>query len=220
MHNPMHEEAKMSGKRVPEGPDRREVLAQILPAGAFACLVCPHAFATMAGQAKGAAPPPEKKYKERSEMSYEEMFQFAYGYGFIPSMKAMRTEMGREKFVEMLARASSAAAVEQVRERLKKNPRNDLATYTADMRNPDPLFRHVLTFDLVEDTPAAVEAHISECLWAKTFREADAADIGYAHLCQTDFAASRVFNPKIKLTMTKTLMQGHDCCNPRYVLET
>ncbi len=220
MHNLILEEAKMNGKRVPEGPDRREVLVRILPAGAFACLLCPHALAGMAGQVDGAGPAPENGYKDRSEMSYEEVFQFAYLNGLIPWMKALGAEVGREKLVAMLARASSSAAVEQMRERLKKNPKNDLTTYTSDVRNPDPLFRHAVSFKLVEDTPAAVEAHINGCLWAKTFREADAADIGYACLCQTEFAAVPAFNPKIKLTMSKTLMQGHDCCNPRYVLET
>ncbi len=128
--------------------------------------------------------------------------------------------MGREKLVEMLARASSAVEVEHVRERLKKNPKNDLATYTTALRNPDGLYKNALTFKLVEDTPNAVEARITECLWAKTFREADAADIGYACMCHTEFAAVPAFNPKMKLIFTRTLMQGHDCCNPRYVMET
>jgi hypothetical protein len=35
---------------------------------------------------------------------------------------------------------------------------------------------------------------VSQCLWAKTFREDAAADIA--------------------------LMQGHDCCNYRYVMES
>lgn len=208
----------MERKGVSEVPDRRQLLVQMLPAGAFACLLCRNALAA-AGQTKGAAPPAKNKFQAPCEMSYEELFQFAYAYGFIPSMKAMGAEMGREKLVEMLTRASSAAAVEQVRERLKKNPKNDLATYTEDLRHPNPLFNHALTFQLVEDTPTAVEARITECLWAKTFREADAADIGYAHLCQTEVAAVPAFNPKIKFIFTKTLMQGHDCCNPRYVME-
>ena len=152
-------------------------------------------------------------------MSYEELFQFAYAYGFIPTMKAMGAEMGREKLVEMLTRASSTAAVEQVRERLKRNPKNDLATYTEDLRNPNPLFKHAITFQLVEDAPTAVEARITECLWAKTFCGANAADIGYACLCHTESAAVPAFNPKMKFIFTKTLMQGHDCCNPRYVME-
>ena len=78
-----------------------------------------------------------------------------------------------------------------------------LSTFTADNGLP----------------PTAVEARITECLWAKTFCEANAGDIGYACLCHAEAAALHAFNPRIKLTFTKTLMQGHDCCNPRYVME-
>jgi hypothetical protein len=210
-------EVSMDRKGVSEAPDRRQLLVQMLPAGAFACLLCRNGLA--APQEKGAATPAKNKYQAPCEMSYEELFQFAYGYDFIPAMKAMGAEMGREKLVEMLSRAYSAAAVEHARERLKVNPKNDLTTWTADLRNPFPLLKNALTFKLVEDTPTAVEARITECLWAKTFCDADAADIGYACMCHTELAAVRTFNPKIKLTFTKTLMQGHDCCNPRYVME-
>jgi len=52
-----------------------------------------------------------------------------------------------------------------------------------------------------------------ECLWAKTFREADAGDIGYAGCCYGDYGMTKSFNPKLKLERNKTLMQGHDCCH-------
>jgi hypothetical protein len=208
----------MNGNGVSAAPDRRRLLLQMLPAGAFACLLCRKGFAAT-GQAKGVGPPRKNKFREPCEMSYEELFQFAYAYDFIPAMKAMGAEMGREKLVEMLTRAYSDAASERVHEQLKRNPANDLVTYTEDLRHPNPLFRHALTFRLLEDTPTAVEARVTECLWANTFCSANAADIGYACLCHSEFAAVPAFNPKMRLTFTKTLMQGHECCNPRYVME-
>ena len=208
----------MERKGVSAVPNRRQLLVETLPAAAFACLLCRNNLA--ADQSKGAVPPATSKYQEPCGMSYEELFQFAYAYDFIPAMKAMGNEMGREKLVELLSRAYSAAAVARVREQLEKNPKNDLATYTADMRNQIPIYKNALTMKVVEDTPTAVEARVTECLWAKTFREADAADIGYACLCHAEFAALKAFNPKIKLTFTKTLMQGNDCCNSRYVMAT
>jgi hypothetical protein len=199
-------------------PSRRQLLLQVLPAGAFTCLLCRHGLAATS-QEKGPAPPAKHKFQEPCGMSYEQLFQFSYGQAAIPLMKALAAETGREKLVEMLKRASSAAAVEEVREGLKKNPKNDLATYTAEVRNPGPLFKHALTYTVVEDTPTAVEMRISECLWAKTFREADAADIGYALLCHSDFASAPAFNPKMEMIRTKTLMQGNDCCNHRWVMK-
>ncbi len=209
----------MERKGLSNVPSRRQLLLQVLPAGAFTCLLCRHGLAAT-GEEKGApAAPAKHKFQEPCGMTYEQLFQFSYGQAVIPVMTALAAETGREKLVEMLKKASSAAAVEEVREGLKKNPKNDLATYTAEIRNPSPLFKNALTYKLVENTPTAVEMGISECLWAKTFREADAADIGYALACHSDFATTAAFNPKIELTRTKTLMQGHEVCNPRWVMK-
>jgi fumarate reductase iron-sulfur subunit len=61
---------------------------------------------------------------------------------------------------------------------------------------------------------------ITECLWAKTFREADAAEIGYAGCCYQDYAAARAYHPKLKFYRENTLMQGHDYCYNKWVMET
>jgi hypothetical protein len=71
-----------------------------------------------------------------------------------------------------------------------KIPKRDLATWTAQMRRLPP------------------------------FREEDAAGMGYAAICYPDYAVASGFNPKLKLVRTKTLMQGHECCNHRYVMES
>ena len=62
-------------------------------------------------------------------------------------------------------------------------------------------------------------AFITSCLTEIVFREADALDLGYACVCHADFGLPVGLNPKLKLIRTKTLMQGHDCCNHRYVWE-
>ena len=64
-----------------------------------------------------------------------------------------------------------------------------------------------------------VEVRVTRCLWAETFRGADAADIGYAFVCHPDFASTTAFNPKMRMIRTKTLMQGHEYCNHRWVGE-
>ena len=49
------------------------------------------------------------------------------------------------------------------------------------MRDPSRFAKHVLTVEIVEDTPQAIEVKVTECLWAKTFREMEAADIRITH---------------------------------------
>jgi hypothetical protein len=61
---------------------------------------------------------------------------------------------------------------------------------------------------------------VTRCLWAQTFREAGAADIGYATMCHPDFSSAPAFNPKIRMSRPKTLMQGNDHGNDRWVVET
>jgi hypothetical protein len=78
---------------------------------------------------------------------------------------------------------------------------------------------HALTMAIVDESDTAVEVRVTECLWAKTFRAADAADIGYACICHPDFAIARAFNPGMRMIRDKTLMQGHTHCNHRWVME-
>jgi hypothetical protein len=87
------------------------------------------------------------------------------------------------------------------------------------LKNPDPFWQHALTTEIVEDEEKAFEIKVTECLWAKTFREAQASDIGYATICYQDYAMSQGFSPKLKMIRTKTLMQGHEYCNHRWVWE-
>ena len=192
-------------------PDRRLLLTRILPACAFACLGCRGAFAALATAKLDSA--------ARVDMSYDELFKMAYLESFIPTMKALGEELGRDKLIDMLKRASSRAAEQGVKEWAKKVPNRDLASFTAEMRKPSPLYQHALTFEIVEDKPTAFETHVTECLWAKTFRDADAADIGYAYCCYPDAAAAMAFNPKFRVTRSKTLMEGADRCRNRLVLE-
>jgi hypothetical protein len=74
-----------------------------------------------------------------------------------------------------------------------------------------------MSYDIVEDTEEAFEIKVTECLTEDIFRELDAADIGYACVCHADYALPVAFNPKIKMVRDKTLMEGHDCCNHRYI---
>jgi hypothetical protein len=42
-------------------------------------------------------------------------------------------------------------------------------------------------------------------------------EIGHAALCNMDYYWPPAFNKDFKMERTKTLMQGHDCCDHRYI---
>ena len=87
------------------------------------------------------------------------------------------------------------------------------------MDDPANPFNDRLIYEVIERSDRVCEIKITECLWAKTFREAGAAEIGYAVCCAGDWAMCQAFNPKLHLTRTQTLMQGAACCDYRWVLE-
>jgi hypothetical protein len=179
-------------------------------AGAAGCLGCMGAARCAAQSAA--------RWSEKADVTWEGVFRFAFQRNFIPLMKGMGERIGNEKLIAMLRETTSEIARKGMEQR--PVPNREFAVWVAGMKAPDPMFQHALVYEIVEDTPRAFEFRISQCLWARMFREADAAEIGYAAVCHPDFAVASAFNPKLKLVRTKTLMQGHDYCNHRYVMES
>ena len=127
-------------------------------------------------------------------------------------------EFGEDSFLEALRKVASECALKAGQDTARQLPSNDLAAFKAG-GEPGYFGKHVLTLEMVEDTPQAFEVRVTECLWAKMFREMGAAEIGYSLICHRDYADCQGFNPKITMIRSKTLMQGDDCCNHRFVWE-
>ena len=160
------------------------------------------------------------KFAEDAGMTFQEVYDFAYK-NTISLMQNVANELGEDRFIEILTTAVSEAALQGGQNAAKNRPDNGFAAYKALVKGlwAGRLWKHALTFDIVEDTGKALEIRVTECLWAKTFHEGHASDIGYATLCHPDYAHCQGFNPKIKMIRTKTLMQGDDCCDHRWVWE-
>ena len=68
------------------------------------------------------------------------------------------------------------------------------------------------------DTEDVFELRVTECVNATVFREAGVdGEIGHAAVCNMDYHWPAAFNPEFGTGRSKTLMQGHDCCNHRYL---
>ena len=195
---------------------RRQFLTNIIPAGGLFCFGCSNLLALPKFQEK--AETEKHKFQQNSNMTFEQVFKFSYS-GYISLMQMMLHDMGKDKFTEMLKKAASESAALGAEQLIKSLPKNDLAAFIS---LPNDLYNNALTYEVVEQTDKAFEIKVTECLWAKTFREArepNAVDIGYASICYTDYAFAQAFNPKLKMLRDKTLMQGHDCCNHRWIFE-
>lgn len=68
----------------------------------------------------------------------------------------------------------------------------------------------------LEQMEAGVQVHCTKCPLADMALAIGEAEWGYRLYCATDPIMVEAFNPQIGMTRTKTLMQGHDCCNHFY----
>ena len=195
---------------------RRELLFRIFPACSL-CLGIPQfALGGTSAQATQSLSI-DKRATEKTDMSYQDLFSFTYSR-YIPVFQNLCNQVGKEKFLEMLKKATYESAFRRTEAAMKQEPGlgRDMATLTSFMKKPSTLYQHALTYRILKDTEEEAEYSITECLWAKTFRQMNAEDIGYALACHGDVGSIQAFNPQITFTRPKLLMKGDSECLFQY----
>ena len=196
-------------------PGRRAFLATTIPACALACLGAKNVFA--AGLAAQTETSQETIHPFDTEfgkkLTFHQLFSTQYRE-FIQLAKALEEEWGTERTREFLKKQTAAKMTAYGKQQAERSGDNSFESYVKQFRSG---YGNTLVMEIVEDTAAAFELKVTECIWADTFRRMDAADIGYCAVCWGDYSWAESFNDKISLVRDKTLMQGHECCNHRYV---
>jgi len=131
-----------------------------------------------------------------------------------PLIKAFIKEFGKEKtlevagkVIESLAEESGRMLAEFVGGNSLEDLANGLALWSQDGANES---------ELVEITDTEIATNITRCRYADMYKEHGMEEFGYLLSCGRDFAMVAGFNPKIKLTRTKTIMEGDDICDFRF----
>ena len=195
---------------------RRQFISTAIPACSLICLG--------SSQFLGASPTETDSIIQEAKHKFDKEFGrkltnrqfFAIQYReFIELTKAMEKSMGKDKTIEFLKNYTKEKMLVYGQNHAKRSPDNSFRTY---VKTFDPVrYQDTLTLEIVENTDTAYELKVTECMWASTFRAAKAGDIGWASVCIGDYTWAEGFNPKIKLVRNKTLMQGNDICNHRYI---
>jgi hypothetical protein len=135
-------------------------------------------------------------------------------------------ETGREKAAEILAKAVIRLAAEagsafagQGREQSDKMAEDDPAGLLA-YADILALWQQdgALTVDLKVKESDRLEFDVKRCRYAEMYRELGMAELGRILSCNRDGAFCTGFNPAIRLTRTKTIMEGADGCDFRYAM--
>lgn len=204
------------------GFSRRRFLSQALPACSLLCLGAGSNVLGLSPASKKAFQQAKHKFDEEFPMKFtnRQLMSYVYGRNYIPLLKFMSEEIGKDKLIAMLKRNSTEQGRQigkMIAQRLGKNDFAELKKYFSQ---ENPNFKNMLTMTLTEDTDSVHELKVTECLWADTFVKAEAGELGFADVCFADYASAPAFNPKIEMVRDKTLMQGHDYCNHRYLLKS
>lgn len=193
---------------------RRQFIASVFPACAITCMGSNFVFASILRAESHLIQEPKHKFDKNFELAITyRQFLGAQFRNFIALAKALEKEMGKGKAIEFLKKVTTKRQTNLGKQQASRMPDNSFSSFVDLFRTGED---NTMTMKIVEDTPSVFEFKVTECLYADSFLQAKAGDIGYAWICWGDYAWAKGFNPKIKLVREKTLMQGHDCCNHRY----
>jgi hypothetical protein len=76
-----------------------------------------------------------------------------------------------------------------------------------------------MNYEVVKQTPDAFEINVTECRYAKFYKEIGAPELGFLLTCGADFPMAEGFGADVQLTRTQTIMQGASHCDFRYALK-
>lgn len=190
--------------------NRREFISAIIPVCAFSCMGIRNSHALESLRRRPQEPSGKHKFQKEWGHTYEEAFKWRYGF-YIDIMEEFSKYLGRNRLIKMIMRA--------VDDSNPINENSDPNFSFLEWIGDGSIFQNMMTYDIIERSENAYEIYVTECLWTKTFQERNAADIGYATVCYSDFSAAKADHSKITLKRTKTIMQGHGYCDHRWVWE-
>ena len=76
-----------------------------------------------------------------------------------------------------------------------------------------------LKYEVLRKTPEALDLNVTECRYAKFYKEIGAPELGFLLTCSADFPMSAGFGDDVQFSRTQTIMQGASHCNFRYALK-
>ena len=197
--------------------DRRRFLIHVMPACSLACLCAGRV------EADGAAEPgttnggKQHKFEVEFEQKTSALRQTTeQNRNYIDFIKTLQSELEEEQLIRLLNIHSADWGRRIGKRHAAGSPDTSFQSFVANFRPPN--YERALTLEITEDTDKVFELRVTECVWAKVFRDAGlGGEIGHAALCNMDFHWPPSFNENFKMERSKTLMQGDDHCNHRYI---
>ncbi|MFW9953221.1 MAG: L-2-amino-thiazoline-4-carboxylic acid hydrolase [Candidatus Thorarchaeota archaeon] len=135
-------------------------------------------------------------------------------------IRELERKLGKEKAHEIVSEWAECNSVNDIKGVMKSLEKavNDFEDVKLLMRQwvKDLNENNMETVEITTETETDSICIVTDCIYAKVFDDLNASDIGYILYCKHDFAAAPVIHPRVGLRRSKTLMEGHDCCDFDY----
>jgi hypothetical protein len=195
---------------------RREFLQSVIPAGCVMCLfqsLRTDAASALPLAATEVSPDPDSD----SHWTYRQVYEFAFQGWMIPQLESLASLVGgREALTEML-RTSSLTLGRRTGEASGLSDFDSFVEYMRGVLEESAIYKNCLSWDRFEVTDHGLEIRFTSCLWAQTFRGAEASDFGYAAVCHQDVGWADALGSFLAFERPSTLMQGGEGCVFRYL---
>ena len=134
-----------------------------------------------------------------------------------PLLRAFAEEFGQER-THAIAREVVVGLAKRQGKDLAEHGEGSSAADFADGMEPWTRGGSLET-EILEQTPQRFAFNVTRCRYAEMYRRLGIPELGALLSCNRDFALSDGFNPKLKLTRTRTIMEGASHCDFRYRLQ-
>lgn len=151
------------------------------------------------------------------ETIFDELCQHWKQGNVIAVLDALAGQFGKEKVievVEMVVAENTRRGWAEIARSAKSNTIADLVRILLEPLHDVEGFEFTL-----EDRDGGVQVHCTRCPHVELAKELGGLEWLYHLVCMGDPYIVEGFNPKMGFRRTKTLMEGHDCCDHFYFMK-
>ena len=176
--------------------NRRDFFSKIVPAGAFTCFGYRNIILPQVAYEK------DINLQEKTGFTYEQLFNFTFVNTYIPVIKDLEKEIGKEELYDLIKKTRAETYSNNIKRNSRDIQDRSAASFVEFFWVPitkSNFYKNCIKISTIEKDSDPCRVVMTDCMYAKAFRRAEAGDLGYATYCNADFAMARAFNPKLKL---------------------
>ena len=163
-----------------------------------------------------------EKWGHKVEMTMKEYFNPPLTLphkGVLLLTRELEKILGKEAAYKRVAEIFEKEYVKSTKENVAKNPVSSFIEWVQRHEDGTSMWVHA---NIDEPSIVTEDTRICNtvgCLWADTWREWGAEDVGYLVCCSADFATIPAQHPNLRLERTTTLMEGANRCDFKFIWE-